>query len=116
MTWPWFRIFFVTLIGISDVIIYFYRQSDVANLEPPVSYPAHISGAVIGLLAGITCLKNLRWENFERYIWAGSVCLCLIILGAPIVFSLANPNYFTASVNYLNFHDLTQCTSGPIII
>ena len=114
MSWPWFRMFFVTLIGLSDVIVYFYRQSDVTSIQDPISYPAHISGAAVGLLAGITCLKNLRWERFERYIWAASACLCLIIIGTPAIFTLANPVYFEEPVRYLNF--TLSCSADAEII
>jgi hypothetical protein len=102
---------FVTLVGMTDVIVYFCRQSDTAD---PISYPAHISGAAVGLLAGITFLKNLRWENFERYIWAASACITVLLLLLPAVFSLANPSHFEPSGKLLTPH--VTCTSGPIII
>jgi hypothetical protein len=106
--------FFVTLIGLSDVIVYFYRQSDVASVQDPISYPAHISGAAVGLLAGITCLKNLRWETFERFIWAASACVCLVIIATPAIFTLTNPAYFEEPVRYLNF--TLSCIVGAEII
>ena len=113
MTWPWCRMVFVTLVGLSDVVMYFMQQSDVEQ----VSYPAHISGAAIGLFAGVTFLKNLRWESFERYIWAASVFISLLLIGLPVVFSLANPSYFESASSYLNFSDyLIDCSSGPVII
>ena len=109
MTWPWGRMLLVLLVAATDVIVYFTRQSDetAAGLEP-VSYPAHISGAAIGLLAGITFLKNLHWERFERYVWAGSAFIAALMLVLPIVFSLASPEH------YMTVSDL--CSSAPTII
>lgn len=105
----------VSMVGLSDIVIYIYRQTgDPANLDP-VSYPAHISGAAIGLLAGITFLKNLHWERLERYIWAASLAISVVLIGLPIVFSLVDSEHFEAAVEHLNF-SVVRCTSGPVIL
>ena len=45
-------------------------------------YTAHRSGALASLLLGITCLKNLRWECHERYIWAVSATVFVLLIGS----------------------------------
>ena len=80
MTYPWCRVMFVSLVAVSDISVYLYdvyvtAVSDAGGEgggKQPVSHAAHISGALTGLLVGIICLKNLRWEQHERYIWAVS--------------------------------------------
>ncbi len=114
MTCPWGRLVMVIVVALSDVIVFFYQYFNESAIVEPISYPAHISGAVIGLVAGITFLKNLCWERFERYIWATSVVTNVLIIGFPIVFSLANSDHFDGATEFLNFSDV--CSSGPVII
>ena len=59
MTCPWCRILVVMVVALADVVVYVYDMYVVGHTNP-VSYPAHISGAITGLLMGITVLKNLR--------------------------------------------------------
>ena len=85
--------FIVSLVAITDVAVYIYEHySGHSTDQIPISYPAHISGALAGLLVGIVCLKNLRWERHERYIWAVSVCIFALLIGSAIIFSIANPS------------------------
>lgn len=93
MTCPWTRIFVVCIVTFTDVIVYIYDTYIVGH-ENPISYPAHISGAATGLLVGITCLKNLRWETHERYIWAFSVFTFVILMLVAIVWNVAFPSHF----------------------
>ena len=126
MTCPWCRMFIVSLVAITDVAVYIYEHySGHSTDQIPISYPAHISGALAGLLVGIVCLKNLRWERHERYIWAVSVCIFALLIGSAIIFSIANPSYFSAALrtpNYFYSQDSWQnmppvnCSSGPFIL
>jgi len=98
MAYPWCRVLFVSFVAITDVGVYLYNVyiKDVASIEEqPVSYAAHLSGALTGLLVGITCLKNLRWERHERYIWAISALVFLLLIGSAIVWSIADKQRFT---------------------
>ncbi len=118
MTWPWCRILIVTAVAITDVGVYIYdHYSGSNNDQLPISYPAHISGAIAGLLIGITCLKNLHWEKHEKYIWAISVCIFVLLIGSAMIFSIANPSHFTSSVRqtYQAMSNV-NCSSGPIIL
>ena len=94
MVCPWCRILVVCVVACSDVVVYIWDQY-VAGHSNPVSYPAHIAGAVTGLLVGITCLKNLRWEQHERYIWLAAVTTFAVLMLVAIVWNAAVPSHFT---------------------
>ena len=112
----------VLVVALADVIVYVYDMYVVGHTNP-VSYPAHISGAITGLLMGITVLKNLRsvthsvcrkrhalhneirldfdfpfrscrWEQHERVIWAVSVCTFVVLMLVGIVWNVAVPSHF----------------------
>ena len=82
--------------------------------KQPVSYAAHMSGALTGLLVGITCLKNLRWERHERYIWAVSATVFVLLIGSAVVWSLANPGHFEMPYNVTDIYQ-NHCTSDKLI-
>ena len=94
MVCPWCRIIVVCVVAFTDVVVYIYDMYVVGHSNP-VSYPAHIAGAVTGLLVGITALKNLRWEKHERYIWAASICTFVALMLVAIIWNLAAPTHFT---------------------
>ena len=54
----------------------------------PVSYPAHMAGAVSGLLVGVLCLRNLSWEPHQRLIWLASAILYLCLILVALIWSL----------------------------
>ncbi len=83
----------VLVVAVTDTVVYIYDQY-VAGHAKPVSYPAHISGAVTGLLVGISALKNLNWEPHERYIWAASTFTFALLMLVAIVWNLAVPGHF----------------------
>lgn len=118
MTCPWCRMFVVSLVAITDVAVFIYEHYNKGDTpdQISISYPAHISGALAGLLVGITCLKNLRWERHERYIWAVSVIVFVLLIGSAIVFSIANPSYFASATKSRPFYSPVNCTSLPIVL
>lgn len=94
MAYPWCRVFIVIVVAVTDVAVYIYDMCTGGEQNNPVSYAAHLSGALTGLLVGITCLKNLRWERHERYIWAVSATIFVLLIGSAIVWNLADPGHF----------------------
>jgi membrane associated rhomboid family serine protease len=62
MALPWCRVLIVIIVAVSDIAVYFYGIYVSNSSQVPIGYAAHISGAIAGLLVGIVCLKNLRWE------------------------------------------------------
>lgn len=47
MICPWCRIFIVCVVACTDIVVYVYDMY-VAGHANPVSYPAHIAGAITG--------------------------------------------------------------------
>ena len=60
-----------------------FRESGVAE-KLSVNCTAHMSSALISLLVGITCLKNLRLERHERNILAVSATV-FVVIGSAVV-------------------------------
>lgn len=99
MTCPLCRVFVVSVVALTDIIVYVY---DVYIKHPddeatPISYPAHISGAVTGLLVGIIILRNLQWEKWERIIWAVSFLIFVCLMLVAIIWNFTDPDHFTGS-------------------
>ena len=111
MALPWCRVLIVMVVAVSDISVYVYDIYVSGNDQVPIGYAAHISGAISGLLVGILCLKNLRWEEHEKYIWAISACIFALLIGSAIVYSLAYPSHFVGVRHALNI----TCISNDII-
>ena len=85
MTLAWCRVLTVVIVAVSDVAVYVYDiYLSAETSQKPVGYAAHIAGAFAGLFVGILVLRNLRWERHERYIWAFSACVFLLLIGSAI--------------------------------
>lgn len=95
MACPWCRIFVVLAVALTDVVVYVYDIYVVGGDQKPISYPAHIAGAATGLLVGIVCLKNLKWERHERFIWVFSILSFGVLMLVAIVWNIAVPSHFT---------------------
>ena len=111
MALPWCRVLIVTIVAVSDIAVYVYDIYVSNSQQVPIGYAAHISGAIAGLLVGIVCLKNLRWEEHEKYIWALSACIFGLLIGSTIIYSVAFPSHFIGIRNVLNI----TCVSDHII-
>ena len=119
MAYPWCRVMFVSLVAVSDIAVYLYdlyggEEGSSAAAKQPIGHAAHLSGALTGLLVGITCLKNLRWERHERYIWAVSATVFVLLIGSAIVGSLANPSRFKVPYNVTDIYH-NHCVSDKLI-
>lgn len=68
MSHPWLRVGVVSLTAATDVCVYIYQTAVLGQPAKPVSYPAHIAGAVAGLLVRTSVLLFslhfliFRWE------------------------------------------------------
>ena len=111
MALPWCRVLIVIIVAVSDIAVYFYGIYVSNSSQVPIGYAAHISGAIAGLLVGIVCLKNLRWEQHEKYIWALSACIFGLLIGSTIIYSVAFPSHFTGIRHIRNI----TCVSNDII-
>ena len=112
MTLPWCRVLVVVIVAVSDVAVYIYDiyLSGTQNGKP-IGYAAHISGAIAGLFVGILVLRNLRWEKHERYIWAFSFSLFVLLIGSAIIWSIAVPSHFSGIRHKVNI----TCISANIL-
>ena len=112
MALPWCRVLIVLIVAISDIAVYVYDiYVAPSGKQVPIGYAAHISGAISGLLVGILCLKNLRWEEHEKYIWAASACVFILLIGSAMVYSLAFPSHFIGIRGTFNI----TCISNKIL-
>ena len=93
MSCPWCRVIVVILIALTDISVYVYDLY-IEGSSNPVSYPAHISGSISGLLVGITVLKNLHWQKYERYIWYVSIFIFVVLMLIAILWNLIDSNHF----------------------
>lgn len=61
-------------------------------MGPPVSYVAHLTGALAGLTIGLLVLKNFEQKLHEQLLWwvaLGVYAACTIF---AILFNIMNPN------------------------
>ena len=96
MTFPWCQILVVVVLITTDIAVYVYDIMVVGH-HYPVSYPANIAGAIMGLLVGIIFLKNLRWEKHKRVIWIISVLLFIAMMLCAIIFNIVGGGHFTGA-------------------
>jgi len=91
MSHPWLRVGVVTLTAATDIGVYIYQTVFLGQPAKPVSYPAHIAGAVSGLLVGVLCLRNLSWEPHQRIIWIACLVLYLCLIFVAVIWSWLIP-------------------------
>ncbi|KAK7790809.1 hypothetical protein R5R35_012064 [Gryllus longicercus] len=90
----------VRLIGIfvvasADVgfAVYDRYAADATQLSPPVSYVAHLTGALAGLTIGLLVLKNFEQKLHEQLMWwvaLGVYAACTLF---AVLFNVFNPAY-----------------------
>ena len=85
---------FVFILVFCDLGYAFYTQYlaiDVASNEaPPVSYIAHLTGALAGLTIGLLVLKNFEHRSYENLIWWLALGVYCAFTVFAIVFNLIN--------------------------
>ena len=52
------------------------------------SYTAHMSGVLMGVLVGLTILKNRRVEHWERYLIIASLLSAALILAVLLALNI----------------------------
>lgn len=68
-----------------------YSRYAAEAMGPPVSYVAHLTGALAGLTIGLLVLKNFEQKLHERLLWwiaLGVYAACTIF---AILFNIMNP-------------------------
>ena len=76
---------FILFSAIADVgFAVWDRYSKKISVGPPVSYTAHLMGALAGLTIGLVVLKNFEQKLHEQYMW----WIALALYVAYIVFAI----------------------------
>lgn len=63
------RLFGIFVVASADVGFAIYDRYAAEQLGPPVSYVAHLTGALAGLTIGLLVLKNFEQKLHEQLIW-----------------------------------------------
>lgn len=74
-----------------DVGYAIYSRYASETMGPPVSYVAHLTGALAGLTIGLLVLKNFEQKLHEQLLWwiaLGVYAACTIF---AILFNIMNP-------------------------
>ncbi|KAF7265680.1 hypothetical protein GWI33_020764 [Rhynchophorus ferrugineus] len=85
------RLFGIFLIAACDVGYAIYSRYAEETMGPPVSYVAHLTGALAGLTIGLLVLKNFEQKLHEQLLWwiaLGVYAACTIF---AILFNIMNP-------------------------
>lgn len=81
-------------IASADVGFAIYDRYAAEQVGPPVSYVAHLTGALAGLTIGLLVLKNFEQKLHEQLIWwvaLGVYAACTLF---GILFNVFNPDPF----------------------
>jgi len=62
-----------------------------------IGYAAHVAGAIAGLLVGISILRNLEVQAWEKKVWWASIILYIVLMLVAIIWNAAFPSYFLPS-------------------
>ena len=84
-------LYFVCVLASADVGFAVYDRYAAEPMGPPVSYAAHLTGALAGLTIGLLVLKNFEQKLHEQLIWwvaLGVYAACTIF---AILFNVFNP-------------------------
>ena len=80
------------LIASADVGFAIYDRYAAEQVGPPVSYVAHLTGALAGLTIGLLVLKNFEQKLHEQLIWwvaLGVYAACTLF---AVLFNVFNPD------------------------
>jgi len=62
------------------------------------SYTAHMSGVVMGILVGLTILKNRRVEHWEKYLIVASLLLAALLLIVLVILNVIFAEQMTSNM------------------
>jgi rhomboid-related protein 1/2/3 len=63
-----------------------------------ISYVAHLTGAIAGLLVGINILRNLEVRTWEKIIWWASFVTYTALMSTAIVWNILYPLHFPSPI------------------
>ena len=85
------RLIGIFIVASADVGFAIYDRYAAEQIGPPVSYVAHLTGALAGLTIGLLVLKNFEQKLHEQLIWwvaLGVYAACTLF---AILFNVFNP-------------------------
>ena len=88
------RLIGIFIVASADVGFAIYDRYAAEQIGPPVSYVAHLTGALAGLTIGLLVLKNFEQKLHEQLIWwvaLGVYAACTLF---AILFNVFNPEPF----------------------
>ncbi|KAI9563183.1 putative rhomboid-related protein 3-like [Daphnia sinensis] len=88
------RLIGIFIVASADVGFAIYDRYAAEQIGPPVSYVAHLTGALAGLTIGLLVLKNFEQKLHEQLIWwvaLGVYAACTLF---GILFNVFNPDPF----------------------
>lgn len=86
------RLIGIFIVASADVGFAIYDRYAAEQLGPPVSYVAHLTGALAGLTIGLLVLKNFEQKLHEQLIWwvaLGVYAACTLF---AVLFNVFNPD------------------------
>ncbi|XP_046433755.1 protein rhomboid [Neodiprion pinetum] len=87
------RLIGIFIIASADVGFAIYDRYAAEQMGPPVSYVAHLTGALAGLTIGLLVLKNFEQRLHEQLLWwvaLGVYAACTIF---AVMYNLMHPDY-----------------------
>ncbi|CAL1687014.1 unnamed protein product [Lasius platythorax] len=87
------RLIGIFVIASADVGFAIYDRYAAEQMGPPVSYVAHLTGALAGLTIGLLVLKNFEQRLHEQLLWwvaLGVYAACTIF---AVMYNLMHPDY-----------------------
>lgn len=87
------RLVGVIVVASADVGFAIYDRYAAEQFSPPVSYVAHLTGALAGLTIGLLVLKNFEQKLHEQLIWwvaLGVYAACTLF---AVLFNILPPSY-----------------------
>jgi len=105
MSHPWWRLLVVSLTAATDLTVYIYEVATLGGPAKPVSYPAHVAGALAGLLVGVVCLRNLSWEPGQKRLWLLCLLTFSLLLMVAVVCILVRGGHTNTTVMKLGMEE-----------
>ncbi|XP_023326648.1 protein rhomboid [Eurytemora carolleeae] len=110
MPHPLLRVGIILVVALTDILVYLYDTVILGEPGKPISYPAHVAGAIAGLFSGVLCLKNLSWEFFQRVAWWICLVLSIVLSLIALVWNMADQSHFVKLTISFN------CSNNKVII
>ncbi|XP_050423690.1 protein rhomboid isoform X2 [Adelges cooleyi] len=83
---------FIASVDVGFAVYWRYAFEPFSSNSPPVSYVAHIAGALAGLTIGLLVLKNFEQKLHEQLIWWFALGVYAICTLFAVAYNLSHPD------------------------